>query len=65
MSPVDYLRKIRREQKISQETLSLCLGMNSQSGLSALECGIRSPTLATLTTWADALGHELVLRPKE
>lgn len=65
MKPVDQLRKIRQEQKISQEALSVCLGMNSQSGLSALESGRRSPTLGTLTTWADALGQEIVVRPKQ
>ncbi|MEH2539453.1 MULTISPECIES: helix-turn-helix domain-containing protein [unclassified Bradyrhizobium] len=59
------LRDIRKANNISQESLAVSIGMNSQSGISGLERGIRSPTLATLTIWAEALGYELVLRPKQ
>jgi transcriptional regulator with XRE-family HTH domain len=59
------LRIIRQGRKISQQELALDLGLNSQSGLSCLETGKRSPNLSTLIEWAGALGYELALRPKE
>ena len=61
---IKQLKEIRKGERLSQDALAAALGMNSQSGISALERGIRSPTLFTLTCWADALGYELALRPK-
>lgn len=61
---LDDLRNARLEQNISQQDLVLKLGMQGQSGISALERGIRSPTLVTLSNWANALGYEISLRPK-
>lgn len=64
-SILDALRAARLEQNISQQDLVLKLGMQGQSGLSALERGVRSPTLVTLSNWANALGYDVVLRLKE
>lgn len=61
---LDDLRNARIEQNLSQQDLVLKLGMNSQSGFSRIERGFHSPTLVTLSNWADALGYELMLRPK-
>jgi transcriptional regulator with XRE-family HTH domain len=68
MRPNDILaalRDARKASNISQEAVAADLGLNSQSGFSKLERGIHSPTLFTLTNWANALGYELVLRAKE
>jgi|GEM_PF-4493160 len=65
MKIVAELRKIREEQKCSQDALSLLSGINSRSYMNSLENGWRNPTLTTLTKWADALGYELALRPKQ
>lgn len=65
MKIIADLRNIRVEQNLSQEALAASIGMNSQSGICNWEKGRRSPTLVTLTCWADALGYELTLRPKE
>lgn len=61
---LDDLRSLRLEQGLSQEALTERLGLQSQSGFSRLERGFHSPTLVTLSNWADALGYEVVLRPK-
>ena len=62
---VKQLRKIRQEKEISQEAVAAVLHNNSHGYVSLLENGRRSPKLYTLTKWADVLGYELVLRPKE
>jgi transcriptional regulator with XRE-family HTH domain len=64
-SILDDLRAARLEQGMSQQDLVLKLGMNSQSGFSRIERGFHSPTLVTLSNWANALGFEVTLRPKE
>jgi transcriptional regulator with XRE-family HTH domain len=61
---LDDLRSLRIEQSLSQEDLAERLGLQSQSGFSRLERGFHSPTLVTLSNWADALGHEIVLQKK-
>lgn len=62
---LDDLRSARLERNMSQEDLAIQLGLQSQSGFSRLERGYHSPTLVTLSNWADALGYEVTLRPKE
>ena len=62
---LDDLRNARLEQNMSQQDLVLKIGMNSQSGFSRIERGYHSPTLVTLSNWANALGYDVVLRPKE
>jgi transcriptional regulator with XRE-family HTH domain len=64
MKIISELRKIREEQKCSQDALSALTGINSRSYMNSLENGWRNPSLMTLTKWADALGYELTLRPK-
>ena len=64
MTIINELRKIREEQKCSQDALSALTGINSRSYMNSLENGWRNPSLATLTKWADALGYEVALRPK-
>jgi transcriptional regulator with XRE-family HTH domain len=59
------LRKIRREQEISQDSVAAIMGKNTVGYVSLLESGKRNPTLGTLTSWADALGYRLTLEPKE
>jgi transcriptional regulator with XRE-family HTH domain len=61
---VKQLRKIRRDQEISQDALAAAAGM-AKGHISGLERGQRNPALTTLTNWAGALGYEIVLRPKE
>ncbi len=61
---IGQLRKIREDQRCSQDALSLIFGDNARSYMSHLEAGRRSPRLDTLTRWADALGYELVLVKK-
>ena len=59
------LRKIRREKEISQDSIAAIMGKTTVGYVSLLESGKRNPTLNTLTSWVDALGYELTLRPKE
>lgn len=61
---LDDLRSARLKRNISQEDLASQLGLQSQSGFSRLERGFHSPTLVTLSNWANALGYEVALRPK-
>jgi transcriptional regulator with XRE-family HTH domain len=62
---VKQLRKIRRDKEVSQDTLSAIMGKANGGYVSQWEKGRRNPTLATLHTWADALGYRLKLEPKE
>lgn len=58
------LRKIRREMEMSQDAVCACMWTSAPGWIANLEKGKISPTLATLTKWADALGHEIILKPK-
>lgn len=58
---LEDLRSARLEQNMSQQDLTTKLGLASQSGFSRLERGFHSPTLVTLSHWADALGYEVAL----
>lgn len=67
MKPSDILTSlvdIRKANNLSQEEVAANLGLNSQSGFSRMERGVHSPTLVTLTNWADVLGYELTLKKK-
>lgn len=61
---VKQLRKIRREQELDQSEVAALAGLYPNH-ISQLETGRRAPTLPTLSMWANALGYELTLRPKE
>lgn len=62
---IKELRKLRRDQELSQDAVSAAAGMGGSGHISQLEKGKRTPSLPTLTRWADALGYELTLRAKE
>lgn len=61
---VKQLRQIRQDKQISQDAVNCILGNNSNGYVSILETRRRDPKLTTLCKWADALGYEVVLRPK-
>lgn len=61
---VKQLRKIRRDKELDQQEVAAIAGLY-QNHISQLETGRRVPTLQTLNLWANALGYELTLRPKE
>lgn len=61
---VKQLRKIRRDKELDQQEVAAIAGLY-QNHISQLETGRKSPTLQTLNLWANALGYELTLRPKE
>ena len=61
---VSALREIRIERRLSQTTLAGNIGVG-QNVLAYRELGHCSPQLNSLTDWADALGFDIVLRPKE
>jgi transcriptional regulator with XRE-family HTH domain len=62
---VKELKKIRREQRCSQDALGALSGINSRSHINKLESGRTSPTLMTLAKWADVLGYEIALKAKQ
>jgi transcriptional regulator with XRE-family HTH domain len=62
---VQQLRKIRQDQKLSQDAISMLGGICSKGYVAKIESGYRCPTLKTVTRYAEALGYELVLRPKQ
>lgn len=61
---IKQLRKIRRDQELSQDAVEAVAALGD-GHISQLERGRRTPNLNTLTSWADALGYQIVLRPKE
>jgi transcriptional regulator with XRE-family HTH domain len=62
---IAQLRKIRIEQRCSQDALSALVGVNNRVQVSAWENGRVHPQYSTLHKWADALGYEVVLRKKQ
>jgi transcriptional regulator with XRE-family HTH domain len=60
---VKELRRIRIDNKRSQMSLAGDLDIG-QNVLSFREMGRVSPTLNTLSDWANALGYEIALMPK-
>jgi transcriptional regulator with XRE-family HTH domain len=62
---VKQLRKIRQEQKLSQDAISILGGICSKGYVAKIESGYRDPQLRTVQRYADALGYKLVLEPKE
>jgi transcriptional regulator with XRE-family HTH domain len=61
---IKELRKIRRDKELSQEAVAAHCDI-FRNHISQLETGRRMPNLRTLSKWADALGCEIVVRPKE
>lgn len=61
---VQELRRIRRDSKLSQGALANTIGIN-QNSIAYRETGRVSPLLSHLSAWAEALGYELALRPKD
>jgi DNA-binding XRE family transcriptional regulator len=58
------LRDRRRELGVTQQLLARAMGTaGSPNLISSRELGHRSPTLAFLRRWADALGCEIALVP--
>lgn len=62
---VRQLRKIRQEQKLSQDGVALLSGICAKNYVAKIESGHRSPNLKTVEKFASALGYRLTLEPKE
>lgn len=60
---IKQLRKIRRESRISQDAVACALGKGKDS-ISYYELGMHRPLFPAVTSWADFLGYELILRKK-
>ena len=63
-SILSQLRKIRRDKELSQEYVSKRAGY-LRIQLCLYETGGREPRFQAVHDWAEALGYELVLRPKK
>lgn len=61
---VAELRQSRRRQRISQRALAAALG-TQQSAVSEWETGKVQPSLTSVRAYADAVGCELAVTPKE
>ncbi len=59
------LRKIRQENRMSQDAVAASIGKSLHTIL-AYEKGYPdySPHVNTLASWAEVLGYEIVLQPK-
>jgi len=65
MSPLVLQLVARRKTRgWSQERLAKRVGVRHQQ-LSCWETGVKTPRLANLTDWAQALGLDLVLTPRK
>lgn len=62
---IAQLRKIRVEQKLSQDAICILTGIASKGYVCKIERGLRSPKFETLEKFADVLGYEFALRPKQ
>jgi transcriptional regulator with XRE-family HTH domain len=60
---VKALVEVRIAWKLTQNDVCSRMGIR-RDHLAQLETGVQPPVLATLEKWADALGYELGLRPK-
>lgn len=58
------LRAERKRRRITQAHIATTIGTVA-SAISMYENGHRWPVLDTLVRWADALGYDLTLTPKE
>jgi transcriptional regulator with XRE-family HTH domain len=61
---LDELRELRVAAKRSQEDISYATGYH-RSQIIRYEARTHTPRLDAVCNWAEALGYELVLRPKE
>lgn len=62
--PGDLLREVRRRKKVSQKELAE-RASTTQSAISRLEKGERSPTIRQLAKLLAAMGEDLVLTSRE
>jgi len=60
---VQQLVEGRKQQRLKLGDVAEMSGF-SESMLEKSECGHRFPSFSALNAWADALGYEIVLRPK-
>jgi transcriptional regulator with XRE-family HTH domain len=60
---VEQLILARKSWKLSVEEVSKRTGCN-KSTIHHIECGDKNPSGKILIKWAEALGYDLVLRPK-
>ncbi|GGJ75045.1 hypothetical protein GCM10010123_01290 [Pilimelia anulata] len=63
-TPVDVLRRVRRERGLSQAAVGERIG-TTQSAVARMETGESDPRLSTLVRFADAVGAEVIVRPAE
>lgn len=61
---IEELRRTRVEQKIPQFDLAEVCGY-SRSTIAKFETGRGTPSLHMACNWAESLGLEIVVRPKE
>jgi hypothetical protein len=59
------LREIRLAMGISQDAVAALVAHNGHGWISQCESGKKTPTIAAVAKWADALGYRLTLEPKE
>jgi transcriptional regulator with XRE-family HTH domain len=57
------LRRIRQASRISQDAIGAAIGVTANN-FSRYELGVYHPRIDRIASWAEALGYELVLRPK-
>ena len=60
---ISELRKIRIERNLRQKAIGRAVGRHD-SDISAYERGISYPLAGVLDRWAEFLGYEIILRPK-
>jgi transcriptional regulator with XRE-family HTH domain len=61
---IEQLRRERRAREITQEVVAHLSGYDRVQ-INQYELGKTSPRLDTISNWADVLGFQLVLQPKE
>jgi transcriptional regulator with XRE-family HTH domain len=61
---IAQLRRIRVEQRLSQDAIAILTGLHSKGHISRIERGLRPAKFETLEKFADVLGYEISLRPK-
>jgi DNA-binding transcriptional regulator YiaG len=62
---ISELRQIRVAMGISQDAVAALVAQNGHGWISQCESGKKTPTIAAVARWADALGYKLTLEPKE
>ncbi len=61
---IGELREIRKSQRLSQDAVGAAIGKVA-TAMTAYESGQHSPKIDTLCQWADTLGYDVVLKPKD